>query len=236
LENTSGVSLLGSGTPIRAENLQKHVVEELNVPFVQGTYVVKFDEDFKKSAMGIPNGFYNFQGRKDSLVINAGSAGTATTYTFSPTLVAAGVTGAAITGNLLEAEINGQHRVLELGSTNSTTILTAVNSIPFLKERNVEVASVTNLHNITPVSADVVFSFSPKYDFIHDEIKSFHVGVKKALPSATATDVVVGLGEPVVARGSQGFTSGSSYTTELYLFKFRELCIGKEGRMSVKDM
>jgi hypothetical protein len=40
----------------------------------------------------------------------------------------------------------------------------------------------------------------------------------------------------VATTGKDGWVSGSTYTSEVYCFKFRELVIGTDGRIKVRDL
>jgi hypothetical protein len=170
IENASGESILGQGTALTEDMLTHTWTEETGNPNPRGLYMVKFDKNTRQSVAGKINGYMYLEGDKDYLAINYGTTGTNTTYTFPPISVDLGATGTALSGSgLLDCEINGIHFDLPLGTT-AAGLASDLGNHPYLKERNVAVSSLTNLHDLGTTSSNVVMTFEPRYDFVHDDI------------------------------------------------------------------
>ena len=210
-------SLFGNGTAVKQDYLYDIFSKHTNNPHLKGVYLIPFCESVKKSIAGNINGFFEFVGLKDYLEITFDSAPTQEVHQIS-----LGTT--ATSGTYRYAFENGIISDQELDYDDTTTdIKSAIDDIPQLKERFVTVSVDDSLDNVSTQS----ITFDSRAGSISEDYGKITI-LGNGIPKVESTSVST--------KGKVGWTTGSNYTVEIHLYKFRCLEVSKNGRISAKDL
>ena len=217
ITNSSSQSLLGNGTALKQDYVYDQFTKHTGNPHVKGAYFINFSKNLKHSLAGKVNGFFEFVGLRDYLEITFDSAPVQEVHT-----VDLGATSPD--GTYRYAFENGIISDQELDNTAITsTIETAINAIPQLVERNITAS----------VDADLVSASSQNITFnagsgkVSDDLGKITIlgnGISKVTGSTVST------------VGKKGFTTGSDYTVEIHMYKFKCLEVDKKGKLTCKDL
>ena len=227
IQNSAGASQLSNGSPVSEEYIKRYFVNELHNDCPKGLYFIPFCEDIRKAIAGsLIGGFNEFVGQKDYLALTFGSAGQAEVHTI------ARANGANTAGYYRVVTTKSGINDSDLAYNATTTnIQDAIKSLPSIADRNYSVTINTALNAATK-------NVTATFDTNRDGPVSKEVGVVSILPTtlnASGTNDYVS-SSTVTTRGRRGWNSGSSYSTEIYMFKFRELTVDKHGNLTVRDL
>lgn len=217
ITNSSSQSLLGSGTAIKQDYIYDQFTKQTGNPHVKGLYLINFSQSVKQSLAGKPNGYFEFVGLRDYLEITFGSAPVQEVHTIS--------TGAAaISGTYRYAFENGVISDQELDyNDNAASIKAVIDAIPQLKERNITVSVNDGIDNVT--SQTITYNAtSGKVSEDLGKITILGNGTPKVNSTALTTP------------HQSGFTTGSNYSVEIHMYKYRCLEVGKNGKITTKDL
>ena len=217
ITNASSQSLLGNGTALKQDYVYDQFLKQTGNPHLRGVYLINFSKSVKQSVAGKPNGFFEFVGLRDYLEITFDSAPTQEVHT-----VNLGATSPD--GTYRYAFENGIISDQELDNTDITsTIETAINAIPQLVERDITVDVDADL--VSTSSQNITFSAgSGKVSDEFGKITIVGNGISKVTGSTVST------------VGKTGWTSGSDYTVEIHMYKFKCLEVSKNGKITCKDL
>ena len=217
ITNSSSQSLLGNGTSIKQDYIYDYFTKQTGNPHLQGVYIIPFCENIKKSFAGHLNGFFEFVGLKDYLEINFDSAPTSEVHTIS-------LSGAPTGGTYRYAFENGNISDTQLDyNDNTTTIKSAIDSIPALQQRNITVTANQSLDS----GSSQTITFNTGSGKVSDEVGKITIlgdGINKVTGTTVST------------VGKKGWTTGSNYTVEIHMYKFKCLDVLKTGKISCKDL
>ena len=227
IQNSAGASQLANGTPVTEEYINRYFVNEVRNRAPKGLYFIPFCEDMRKAIAGsLIGGFNEFVGQKDYLALTFGSAGQAEVHTI------ARANGANTAGHYrMVSTKNGINDSDLAYNATVANIQDAIKAIPAIAERNYSVTINTALDAATK-------NVTATFDANRDGEVSKEVGVVSILPTtlnASGTNDYVS-SSTVTTHGRRGWSSGSSYSTEIYMFKFRELTVDKFGNITVRDL
>ena len=223
IENSGGSSQLGNGTPIYAEDLYKNFAYETKNPCPYGYYFVPLCEmgTFRKAMAGaMCSGGFEFVGAKDNLCITFGDGGNAEVHTITKT------NASASSGNFrMATSVAGASPNAIAYNATTTNIKDNINEIDEVGDRDYSM-TVANLMN-SATATTITFS-------VRDGSPCREIG--------TITPIGDGMYDAVSCsvstRGRTGFISGTGtdYTTEIYFYKFKELCVDEFGNLDARDL
>ena len=216
ITNPSSQSLLGQGTALKESQIYQIFKQQTGNPHLKGVYLIPFCENVKKSMAGVVNGFFDFVGLKDYLEIKMGNAPTSEVHTITQNAVSSAGTyrycfanGGAISDQELDY------------NSNAAAIKSALESMPQLAERNITVTAGGDL-----TSATQTITFSSNAGRVADELGKISIignGTSKVNNTAVST------------VGKRGFTTGSNYQVEIFMYKFKCLKVHKNGHITCED-
>ena len=214
--NSSSQSLFGNGTAIKQPQLLEMFETMTGNQPLKGVYVIPFCEDIKKSFTCM-NGIFDFYGLRDYLEITFDSAPTQEVQTINTESL--GVTGsyryAFEKGIISDQEVSFDETAANIES--------AINAIPQLVERDI---SVTVNDGLDAVTAQTV-TFNANSGPVVDELGKITV-LGNGIPRVTSTSLTT--------KGTTGFTSGSDYQVEIFMYKYKLLTVDKKGNVNCKDL
>ena len=219
IESSSGRSEYCNGNPVSQTVLYHHLQEQLQSKPFAGMYIIPFCEDIKKSIiLGNINGFKQMTGAKEKLSIVFDSAPTSEVQTIS-----IGTTATA--GTYRYAFENFAFSDQEVDYNDSTSdLLSAINAIPYLQERNYTASSVANNIN---TSASHAVTFTNTNGNISNEVGKITI-VGNGIPKVNSTSVTT--------YGDDGWASGSNYEVSIYAYKWAKFCVDNDGELKVEQL
>lgn len=216
IQNSGGQSMFANGTALREDQMYQHFNDETGHPAVKGLYVINWSNSMRKAQLGVIDGFMQFYGQKERLAINFGATGTAEVHTST-------LSANAVAGNY-RVYVNGETADnTNAYNTVASTIQAELRAIPKVLDRGY-LPTVSGTFDAGPV----VTTFNANRDGrVSDEIGlvDYHIA-----------DMAQTISTVVSTYGIRGFNTSSAYTTEIYLFKYRELNVDKNGFVSVRDL
>ena len=218
LENSSGKSLLANGSPINQNQLYTHYQEQVGTNPWQGAYIIPFCEDIKKSVAGHINGFYQARGAKDKLCITPDAAPTQEVHTISLGTTASSGTYRYGFENMVISDQDVDY------NDSTADLLSAINDIPQLADIALSASSVSA--NLASTTSQAV-TFNARCGPVHKEFGKLTI-LGNGTPKVNSTSVST--------YGSDGWTTSSNYTCEIYAFKFCKLCVDENGNLSKKEL
>ena len=217
ITNSSSQSLLGNGTAIESEYLYDLWTKQTGNPHVKGVYLINFSNSVKQSLAGKPNGFFEFVGLRDYLEITFDSAPVQEVHTVS--LGALGTTG-----TFRYAFENGATSDAELDyDDNAAAIKASIEAIPQIAERDI---TVTVNDGIDATTSQTI-TYDTRSGKVSEDLGKITIlgnGIPKV--SSTALTTVY----------QPGFTSGSNYTVDIHMYKYKCLEVAKNGKITCKDL
>ena len=233
VEDVSGNSLLGEGTPLRENEILYPEIDDSGLKSVKGLYSINFNESCMKSMNGSVNGFLECSGQKNGIVFNFGDSGTDLSYDIQSS-VADGATPASTFKGYFKLNINGICSPYINPADTPAVQLVAANKNPWLMDRNISIKTMETVDGVN----DCEIVFDSKDADIQDEIKSISLdGIVFGVNGSGADNrKEFGALTRPTTKGKRGWTSGSSYTTEIYGCKFKEICVSTDGRLSCQDL
>ena len=232
LKTSSGASILGNGTAVTEEYLYRYTGEEFKGSAIKGAYIIPLCEpgSIMKTLAGVmAGGYHEFVGQKETLAINFPSTGTAEVHNIAKTNTnTAGFFQVCNTGNKVAGTI-GNKSIAH--NATVATIKGEIEALPAVQDRNYTVTVGAQFSSGTsPVTVT--------FDANRDGPVSREIGVVSVLPTslnASGTDENI-TGVTVGTRGKKGWNGAGSYSTEIYMFKFKELTIDQMGRIYSRDI
>ena len=217
LTNSSSQSLLGNGTAIKQNIIYSIFSEQTGNPHLQGVYFIPFCENIKKSVAGNLNGLFQFVGLKDYLEITFDSANVSEVHTISTDAL-------GTTGTYRYAFENGIISSQELDYDDTASdIQTAINSIPQLKEKNISVS----VNNGLDATTSQTITYNAGSGQVSEDLGKITI-LGNNTPKVNSTTIST--------QGKKGWTTGSNYTVEIFMYKFKCLEVSKSGRFTCKDL
>ena len=183
-------------------------------------YLIPFCESVKQSVVGKVNGYFEFVGLKDYLEIAFPSAPTAEVHR----ITLSGATGDGFVRYAFEKGGIAKNDIAHDSTVANCKAL--LDAMPELADRGIT----------TTVSAQ--FDAGTTQDITYDT-RAGQVSEEIGLVSALLNSVTTARGVSSVAlqtKGKSGFTTGSSYQVEIHLYKYKELCISKNGKITTRDL
>lgn len=230
LTNSSGSSMFGNGTAVPVEQVYKHWVDELGQPPLAGVYVLPFCENLGETYMGKRSGYHRFEGQKDFLEIKPSTRQQLEQHR----LQCVDADGLGVTGS----DTYARYAVsASKGGSSSTTVsldaLAAdlkvhIELIPEFIEKGYSV-TVTNTHD-TSGQVDI------KFDTYRNENVVDDIGLmvqSRLLP--TSLSLISHMHSSLITRGRIGWETSSNRTCEIYMYKYKQLTVTKDGRLEVHD-
>ena len=224
IQNASGqTEIAASNNNWDVEYLEKCFVESTGSKHISGLYLIPFCEKdgIHKSISGNINGFYQFYGARSDLVLTPDAAGTAEVQAIS-----LGVT-APDDGSYCFF-INGEISDALSYNASVSDMKTAFENIPCVKKLGLSVTFSATAEN---------GSFNATFDANRDGRVSDRLGKVRVI-SQNLNDggVEAKPTTSVTTYGKLGWNSGSNYTVDIFVYKFVELCVDKNGKLSCKDL
>ena len=217
ITNPSSQSLLGNGTAIKQDYVYDQWTKQTGNPHVKGVYLINFSKSVKQSLAGKICGFFEFVGVRDYLEITFDSAPTQEVHTITTDAL-------GVTGSYRYAFENGIISDQELDyDAEPAAIQTAINAIPQLAERDI---SVTVNDGIDAVTSQTV-TFNNRSGKVSDEFGKITI-LGNGTPKVNSTTVST--------PHKSGWSSGSNYTVEIHMYKYRCLEVSKRGKITTKDL
>ena len=102
-------------------------------------------------------------------------------------------------------------------------IQTAINGIPQLQERNISIVA----NNGIDATTSQTITYSANSGKVSQELGKISI-LGNGTPRVTGTTLTT--------VGKKGWTSGSNYTVEIHMYKFRCLKVLKSGKLITKDL
>ena len=217
ITNPSAKSLLGQGTALKEGHIYQLWKQQTGNPHVKGLYLIPFSYNCKKANVGVLNGFMEFVGLRDYLEIKFDNAPTQEVHTISLASTATG-------GTYRYAFQNGYISEQQLDfNDNTTTIKTAIDAIPQLEERNISITANQSLDS----GSSQTITFNSGSGEVSNEVGKITI-IGDGIPKVSGTSVST--------VGRRGFTTGSNYQVNVYMFKYRSLTVDKNGRLTATDL
>ena len=218
ITNPNSQSLLGQGTALKEGHLYQIFSQQTNNPHVKGMYIIPFSENVKKALAGsMATGFREFVGLRDYLELTFDSAPTQEVQTIS-----LGTTASSGTYRYGFEKCGLSDQELDYDD-GASDIQTAINAMPELLDRNI---SVTVNDGIDAVTSQTI-TFNANSGKVSDELGKITI-LGNGTPKVNSTSVTT--------TGRRGFTSGSNYQVNVYMYKFKCLNVDKNGRLSCHDV
>ena len=218
ITNSASQSLLGNGTAIKERYIYDQFSKQTGNPHIQAVYLINFSNDVKQSLAGKVNGFFEFVGLRDYLEITFDSAPTQEVHT-----VSLGSTSA--TGNYRYAFENGGISDQDVAfSADVTDIEAVINAMPQLKERNITVDVNQNLES----GLSHTITYSTNAGQVSEDLGKITL--------LACNDNVKVNNTTVSTVGKKGWTTGSNYTVEIHMYKYKCLEVAKNGKLTCKDL
>jgi hypothetical protein len=216
ITNSSSQSLLGNGTAIKHDYICDQFRKQTGNPYLKGAYLINFSRSVKHSIAGKVNGFFEFVGLRDYLEITFDSAPVQEVHTISTDSL-------GVTGSYRYAFENGiiSDQELDFDAT-ATDIETAINAIPQLVERDITVDVNDGIDGVTSQTV----TYSSRSGKVSEDLGKITIlgnGIPKINSSALTTP------------HQSGWTTGSGYTVEIHMYKFKRLMVSKAGKITCKD-
>lgn len=219
MTNSSGASLMGNGTPLPAEQLYKHWSEETNQPPLAGVYVVPFGESIHDSLMGVRNGYHRFDGQKDFLEVKFSNSGVSEEYTIS-------TNGVALTSGRYRFTTSKGHL-----DRNTTPFAAAAPTMSTFAKRIQSYEEKDYTPTFTGNGLDSDTNVTVTFDQYRDGNVGNDVGQLMVIESSDEN----GWETTLVKKGRVGWQGSSNRTCEIYMWKYKELTITKDGMLKVRD-
>ena len=180
--------------------------------------MINFSNDVKQSLAGKVNGFFEFVGLRDYLEITFDSAPVQEVHT-----VDLGSTSAV--GTYRYAFENGVISDQELSfDADASAIQSAIDALPQLVERNI----TTTVNDGIDVTTSQTVTFSSNAGKVSHDLGKITIlgnGITGKVNGTTVSTV-----------GQKGWNSGSDYTVEIHMYKFKCLEVAKNGKLTCKDL
>lgn len=221
LETSSGVSLYGEGTAVPLRHIKGHLTMDLMNRQIRGINVLSFSESLQSAFSGVINGFHQFIGNKTYFTIDFPDAPIPEVHSIAITaLPDAGTYNFSINGTI-DQSVNYSHPV--------SVMKDEFEKHPAIFDKGYSVTFDQNFDAGSVVTAT--------YDAKDGELdlKDKPAVVSGMYDSGTSVPTNF-FRTTVTTRGRDGWVSGSNYQTELYMFKYRELVVTKDGRLLVRDL
>ena len=217
ITNPNSQSLLGQGNALKEGHVYQIWKEQTGNPAVKGLYLIPFSENCKKSFVGSMNGWMEYVGLRDYLEIKFDGAPTQEAHTIT-------LGGTASAGTYRYAFENGLISAQELDyNDNTASIKSAIESIPHLQEKNISVSVAGTLD----AGTSQVITYNANSGQVSNEFGKITI-IGNGIPKVSST--------AVTTTGRRGFTSGSNYQVNVYMFKFKCLEVDKNGRLRCYDV
>ena len=223
IENSGGSSQIGNGTPLRADYVKKWFCEETKNPMPYGMYFVPLCEAgyFRRALAGaMVSGGFEFVGAHQNLCITYGDGGVAEVHNIAKT------SPSASSGNFRMASSHAGSSPNAIAYNSTTTaIVNNINDIQDIADRDYTMTAANLMNNASATT--ITFS-------VRDGSPSKDIGVIHPIGDGMYDAVT----STVSTRGRTGWISGTGtdYTTEIYFFKFKELCIDQFGNLDAREL
>ena len=218
ITNSSSQSLLGNGTAIKQDYLYDIFSKHTGNPHIKGVYCINFSRNIKRSMAGQPCGFFEFVGLRDYLEITFDSAPTQEVQTIT-------VDQLGTTGSYRYAFENGAISDQELDyNASASDIQTAINAIPQLVERDITATVNDGIDGTTSQT----ITFSNRSGKVSEDLGKITI-------LGNGTDCKIN-STALTTPYQSGWTSGSGYTIEIHMYKYRCLQVDKNGKITCKDL
>ena len=216
ITNSSSQSLLGNGTSIKQDYVYDQFSKQTGNPHLKGVYMINFARSVKQSIAGKVNGFFEFVGLRDYLEITFDSAPVQEVHTITQD-------AASSAGTYRYAFEKGGISDQELDyNDNAAAIKAVLDAMPQLQERDISVTAGGDL-----TSAAQTITFDSRSGKVSEELGKISIignGTAKVNNSAVTTNF------------QSGWTTGSNYTVEIHMYKFKCMDVDKNGKITCKDL
>ena len=225
LQNSSGQSEIGaSNNNWDIEYLEKHFLQDTGSNNIAGVYFLPFCENnaIHKAVSGQISGFYQFYGQRCDIVITPDAEGT----------------GEVQTIDLETTPSNGQYAFQINGEISDYLDYNASTTDMKTALENMKCVRKLGLTATFNQAASAGTSFTITFDENRDGRVSDRLGIVRLLTNNLAGDGGIESNpvSSVTTYGKIGWNSGSDYTVEIFVYKFVELTVDKNGQMHCKDL
>ena len=216
ITNSSSQSLLGNGTAIKQKQLLQIFTELTGNQPLKGLYIIPFCEDIKLAFTKM-NGVFDFYGLRDYLDVTFDTAPTQEVHQIN-------LASLGVTGSYRYAFENGviSDQGLDYNDV-AADIKTAIDAIPELQERDISVSVNNGIDGTTTQQ----ITFNANSGRVVDEVGKITI-LGNNIPKVTSTSVST--------YGTNGFTTGSNYQIEIFMYKYKCLVVDKKGNVTCKDL
>ena len=220
LENTAGRSILGNGNPIPVQVLKNHLHEQLGHKTYSGMYILPCTEDIKKAYVaGSIQGFYQLYGQRDKIIINFDSAPTQEIHEISlGTTATTGDYRYCFDEGFVISDSDASY------DDSTATLLTLINDIPALRDRNISASTVSANLNTSATHTVTFATDSGPVSEMFGKLTLVGNGVPKVSSTSVSTYY------------DDGWTTGSDYQVEIFAYKYKKFVVGKDGDLHVEEM
>ena len=216
ITNSSSQSLYGNGTAIKQQQLLEIFCGQTGNQPLKGVYVIPFCENIKKSFTQM-NGVFDFYGLRDYLEITFDSAPTSEVHTIN-----LGTTASSGTYRYAFEKCVTSDQDCDYDDTASD-IKAIIDAIPQLTERDISVTVNDGIDN----TAAQTITYNSNSGRVVDELGKITI-LGNGTPKVTSTSVST--------YGSNGFTTGSNYQVEIFMYKYKCLKVDEKGNICTKDL
>ena len=232
LENSGGRSVYGNGNPPQAIEFFTKLIDQTGVYNQKGVYIMNWSEDIKQSLAGVINGYQQFDGSNWYLSFEIGEEAVSEVHRWS---------------SFTTPGFNALANPMSNGGVGNLVVNNEINPIPLnignrIDYRNRFDESLLKygitLNNTSGSDYDQVIDIT--YNPENGDVSS-RIGLPtyiNQVPATDSTDTALQVfNRPsVLTRGKDGWVSGSNYTLEIYCYKFKELLIHKNGRITCREL
>jgi len=224
ISNSAGRSIYGNGQPVREREIYQRFVQQTGNPYHRGMYTINFSDNMKRSFAGEVCGYHQFLGNNDYLEIIPGQP--AVSHCTNLTLSAVPTQGFFLPGF---ERTDRQHTSGVPGhfGDEEAAILAQFNSLA-QENKAYSVISVTG----NWVDTSVTMCFDLKDGDVACELGN-PVLLSKGMQDGS--EVNIGVTSVTTTRGVRGWENGQ-YTLQIFMYKYKELIVEKNGRLYCRDL
>lgn len=216
--DSKGTSILGQGTPIKASWLAREVVSgHLECPkfnYYRNWYIVPFCHNLRRAMAGHMDGYMQF-GSNMKLAITPDAAGTSEVLTITCTNV-------ANDGGYYKLGWQGDLTDDLKFDTSAANIKAALEALPSFQDHPDGPLTVTASGALTTTAT---LTFASNVEPPCERYGDIQV-IPHTLNDGTIAEVT---STAISTTGRKGWTTGSSYTVDVYAYYFRKLVLGHDA-------
>ena len=232
LENSGGRSIYGNGNPAQSIDFFTKLHGETGNYIQKGCYIMNWSEDIKQSLAGIINGYQQFDGSNYYLSFEFDNEAVQETVALesfaSPGFLA--ITDPLSPNGVGIFEINQKIERIPVNIANINDYTNRMNLL--LDDTEVQLQSISGnnydpamIVTYTKASGDA--SSRVGLPQIYNQVPAFDSN------NPTSSAYIV---PRITQQGVDGWDTSANYQLEIYCYKFKELLINKNGRLTCREL